>query len=223
MSQSKLGILMLDTIFHRPIGDIGNPETFTFPVEFEVVEKATIERVMKKSDSSLIEPFIQAAKRLERNGVKAITTSCGFLALFQQDIQRQLKIPFFSSSLMQIPMVHHLTGGTVGVLTARKESLTHKHLQGVNAQHTPIVMAGMDHMPAFTKAIVDETHALDMEAVSLEMKQVTFSLLEDRPDIRAIVLECTNMPPYRDALREATHLPVFDITTLANYVYRSFD
>ena len=34
----------------------------------------------------------------------------------------------------------------------------------------------------------------------------------------AIVLECTNMPPYAKAIHEATGLPVYDITTLANYV-----
>ena len=34
------------------------------------------------------------------------------------------------------------------------------------------------------------------------------------PEIAAIVLECTNMPPYADAVRAATGLPVHDITTL---------
>jgi Asp/Glu/hydantoin racemase len=39
-------------------------------------------------------------------------------------------------------------------------------------------------------------------------------LLARRPEVRAIVLECTNMPPYADAVRAATGLPVHDITTL---------
>ncbi|MFD1039625.1 aspartate/glutamate racemase family protein [Virgibacillus byunsanensis] len=222
MLTPQLGIIMLDTNFCRPKGDIGNPETFSFSVEYEVVKKATIERVVKIADSTLIEPFIQAAKRLEYKGVKAITTSCGFLSLFQQEIQRQLTVPFFSSSLIQIPLVYNLTRGTVGVLTASKSNLTNKHFSAVNAHQIPIVMEGMDDMSAFTTAIVDETHPLDRNAVALEMKQVVLRLLENNHDIRAIVLECTNMPPYRSIIKEVTALPIFDINTLTNYVIDSF-
>lgn len=96
---------MLDTTFYRPKGDIGNPETYSFPVEYQMVEKATMQRVVTMGDTTLIEPFIRAAKTLQYKGVKAITTSCGFLALFQNEIQSELTIPFFSSSLIQISMV----------------------------------------------------------------------------------------------------------------------
>ena len=218
----EIGILMLNTSFHRPIGDIGNPGTYSFPVAFEVVDQATIQRVVKDGDFSLIEPFIQGAKVLQNKNVKAITTSCGFLALFQKEIQRELSVPFYSSSLIQIPMANILTGGTVGVITARKASLTYKHLQGVNAHKTPIVIEGMDNMPAFSSAIIDETGPLNMDAVALEMKQVTLRLLESNPRITAIVLECTNMPPYRNAIKEVTNLPIFDINTLTNYALSSF-
>ncbi|MBT2217542.1 aspartate/glutamate racemase family protein [Virgibacillus dakarensis] len=221
MHTPTLGILMLDTNFHRPKGDIGNPETFPFSVEFKIVKKATIERVVKMEDSALIEPFVQSARHLQDKGVKVITTSCGFLSLFQQEIQSKLHVPFYSSSLMQIPLVYMLTGGKVGVLTARKSSLTKKHLEGVNAHHTPVVIQGMDHMPAFTEAIVNETDTLDMEKVSVEMRQAVTRLIDNHPDVRSIILECTNMPPYRSALREVTDLPIFDILTLSRYVVGS--
>lgn len=212
---------MLDTIFKRPQGDIGNAETFSFPVLYEVVEQATTERVVKLGDQTLIQPFIQAAKRLENKGAKAITTSCGFLALFQKEIQNELIVPFFSSSLMQIPFVHLITGGKVGVLTARKSSLTKEHFQGVNADLSTVVIEGMDDMPAFRGAIIEETEPLNMSVVAEEMKQATSELIKNNPEIRSIVLECTNMPPYKNALREVTDLPIFDITTLTNYVFES--
>lgn len=223
MNMKKLGILMLDTSFYRPKGDIGNPETFPYPVAYQMVEKATVKRAVKMSDSILIGSFIQSAMHLQNKGVKAITTSCGFLALFQQEIQSQLHAPFYSSSLMQIPLVHMLSGGKVGVLTARRKSLTVNHLQSVMAHQTPVAIEGMDDMPAFTTAIVDETHALDMKKVSVEMKQAVTRLLDNHPDVKAIVLECTNMPPYKRFIKEVTDLPVFDIVTLSNYVVGALD
>ncbi len=212
---------MLDTIFDRPIGDIGNPKTFSYPVEYKVVKNATIERVVKMEDTALIEPFIHSAAFLEEQGVKVITTSCGFLSLFHREIQDRLKVPFLSSSLMQIPFAHMLTRGKIGILTARKASLTRKHLEGVNAHHVQVVIEGMDDMPSFTRAIVDETEVLDMEKVSLEMKKAVMELISTHPEITAIVLECTNMGPYISAIREITDLPVFDITTLVNFVMRA--
>ena len=87
------------------------------------------------------------------------------LLFFQKEIQRELVVPFYSSSLLQIPMVSTLTGGTVGVLTARKSSLTGLHLRGVDADRAPVVIEGMDDMPSFTQAIIDETMPLDIDAV----------------------------------------------------------
>lgn len=212
---------MLDTTFSRPVGDIGNPETYDFPVVYHIVKNATIQRVVKESDRTLLKPFIEGARELQQQGVRAITTSCGFLALFQKEIQSQLEVPFFSSSLIQIPLLHSLTGGRIGVLTARSSSLGIKHFQGVDAHQIPVSVQGMDGMPAFTNAIVDENAELNMHKVALEIKQCIVQLVKNSPDLTAIVLECTNMPPYRSAIREATDLPVFDINTLIHYVYSS--
>ena len=82
----ELGILMLDTRFPRIPGDIGNARTFPFPVRYRKVAGASPKRVVEEGDLSLLEPFISAARELEAEGVKAITTSCGFLAMFQKEM-----------------------------------------------------------------------------------------------------------------------------------------
>src|SRR5699024_6668879 len=67
----KLGILLLDTIFHRPMGDIGNPSTFPFPVDYKIVEGAMISRIVKQdTEMSVIDSFVAAGKELEKQGVK---------------------------------------------------------------------------------------------------------------------------------------------------------
>lgn len=47
-TQSFIGIIMLDTIFPRIKGDIGNPATFDFPVRYRVVKGASPERMVIK-------------------------------------------------------------------------------------------------------------------------------------------------------------------------------
>lgn len=209
---------MLDTQFHRPVGDIGHKDTFPFPVVYQKVKGASISRVVEKGDATLIEPFVQAAKELEDKGMKAITTSCGFLALYQKEIQQQLRVPFFSSSLLQIPLASMIAGEPIGVITASKASLTEAHLKGVNAHCHHVIIEGMDEMPAFSGAIINEKIELDEVAVAEEMQQVTAEFVTKHPALKAIILECTNMPPYKDAIRKATNLPIFDMTTLVNYI-----
>jgi Asp/Glu/hydantoin racemase len=43
--------------------------------------------------------------------------------------------------------------------------------------------------------------------------------VREHPDLGAIVLECTNMPPYADDIRRETGLPVFDIVSLVTMVH----
>ena len=51
------------------------------------------------------------------------------------------------------------------------------------------------------------------------MIKVGQKMLSEHPDIGAIVLECTNMPPFTKALQESTGLPVFDVINLIRYVH----
>ncbi|MGM8366500.1 aspartate/glutamate racemase family protein [Virgibacillus sp. W0181] len=219
----KIGVLLLDTDLYRPIGDIGNQDTFTYPVLYEKVKGATIEKVVKVGDKTLIDPFIHAAKRLEKQGVQAITTSCGFLALFQKEIAKELKVPFFSSSLMQIPFVYQLIGvnGEIGVLTASEIDLTKEHLKGVDVGDIPLVIKGMDSSTEFNRTIIHEAPNMNVKKMEVEMVTMAKHIIMNHQNVKALVLECANMPPYADSIRERVQIPVFDIVTLTNYVYAS--
>src|SRR5699024_3590497 len=165
----KLGILMLDTIFHRTIGDIGNPSTFPFPVDYKIVEGATISRIVKQdTETSVIDPFIEAGKELEKQGAKAIAASCGFLAIYQKEIQQQLHVPFISSSLLQIPLIHLTAGGPIGVITASKASLTNKHFEDVESLGNPHIISVIDDMLTFRDVIIDEEIHLNKRMILYE-------------------------------------------------------
>ena len=222
----ELGILMLDTTFPRIPGDIGNALTFPFPVLYRVVEGASPRRVVEEADASLIQPFIAAAKELERCGVGAITTSCGFLALFQRELSQAVQVPLFSSSLIQIPFLYEIFGrrGRVGVLTARAASLSEAHFSACGASGIPRLVSGMDGSEEFTRVFLEkgdpqETPRLNIEAVGKEIVGAALDLVSQDPSIPFIILECTNMPPFREAIRTATGKPVFDIITLATSLH----
>lgn len=213
-----LGIIMLDTRFPRIPGDVGNPDTFDFPVICRVVKGASPKRVVLDQDRSLLAPFIAAGQSLVDQGATLLTTSCGFLSLFHRELVAALSVPVVTSSLLLIPFVRTLLkpNEKIGVITARKASLGHAHLEAVGVQDpSSLVIVGMEEAAEFTGVFIHGRQTLDQDACRREMETAA-GLLMETPRIGAVVLECTNMPPYADAVRKRTGKPVFDVTTLVN-------
>jgi len=218
----SVGILMLDTQFPRIPGDMGNAGTFDFPVLYHRVRGASPERVVRLGQRELLPSFIEAARTLEREGVRAITTNCGFLAMFQSEVAAAVSIPVFTSSLMLVPLVHRMLppGKAVGIMTVDASSLRPAHFAGAGiGKDIPTVIAGMETEKEFTHVMLDNQLEMDVDLARQEHLTVARRLVESHPEIGAIVLECTNMPPYRADIQLATGLPVFDITTLVRMVH----
>ena len=210
-----LGVLMLDTRFPRPVGDIGHPRTFAFPVRHSIVRGASPRRVVVERDPKLVAPFVAAARDLEAEGVAAITTSCGFLALFQRELAASVRVPMWTSSLLLVAELEAALqpGERVGVVTADAASLSADHLRAVGARaDTPIEGLALDSR--FRATLLDDLDTLDEREARQATVAAAERLVARRSDVRAIVLECTNLPPYGDAVRDAIGLPVHDITTL---------
>jgi len=210
-----LGVLMLDTRFPRVVGDIGHPGTFAFPVRYATVRGASPRRVVVERDPRLVAPFVAAARELEDEGVAAIATSCGFLAVFQRELAASVAVPMWTSSLLLVAELEAglAAGERVGVVTADAASLTADHLRAVGARDdTPIEGLALDSR--FRATLLDDLDTLDEGEARRATVAAAERLVERRPHVRAIVLECTNLPPYADAVRDATGLPVHDITTL---------
>ncbi len=218
-----VGIIVLDTCFPRIPGDIGNATTWPFPVLYRVVPQASPERVVRQHAAGLLEPFLAAARDLVHQGVRAITTSCGFLSLYQQEIAAAVPVPVFTSSLMQIPLVARMLSPDqkVGVITVEARSLTAEHLRAIGADGVPLVIVGTETEEELTRVLIDNKPELDVEKATAEMVRVASRLTTTHPEVGAIVLECTNMPPYAQAVQQATGLPVFDIVTLTHWVYHA--
>jgi len=217
-----IGILLLDALLPLPPGDVANATTFPFPVRYKVVEAASIDRLIYRRDPLLLEPFIEAGRELVREGVKAITSDCGFMALFQEEMAAALPVPVFLSSLLQVPFIHRTLGPgeIVGIIAADSRQVTERHLRAVGVDESmPVEIVGMENRPHFRSAILDEKGVLDFEKVEREVVAVAEGLVAEEEKVKAILLECSNLPPYAAAVQEAVDLPVYDFNTMINYVF----
>ncbi|WP_298975259.1 aspartate/glutamate racemase family protein [uncultured Roseobacter sp.] len=213
-----IGVLCLESYFPKPPGHIKNPSSLPFPVLYEMIEGVKVPDLLHDPSPALLEPFLEGARRLERSGVRAITGSCGFLALFQKELAAAVDIPVFASSLIQVPLAFHMTGAAapVGILTADASALTPGHLEAVGAGDVPIAVEGLEQSAEFAAVILRyERTALDLDRVEEEVLAAAHRLKSRAPDIRSLVLECTDLPPYAARLQGALKLPVFDLITLA--------
>ena len=218
----SVGILMLDTRFPRVPGDMGNAATFPFPVRYHRVEGAAPDLVVRRGAAGLLPAFIEGARRLESEGVGAITTNCGFLVKFQAELAGSVSVPVFTSTLLLVPLVHRMLppGRRVGLMTVSAATLTAEHLRGAGiGEDVPLAVAGMEGEKEFTRVLLGDELELDVELAREEHVRVARRLVAEHPDVGAIVLECTNMPPYAADIQRATGLPVFDIVSLVTLLH----
>ncbi|MGI9129395.1 MAG: aspartate/glutamate racemase family protein [Roseomonas sp.] len=218
---APLGILMLEARFPRIPGDMGNGETWPFPVLFRVVRGATPEKVVLLGAKGLLPDFIAAAQELVHLGAEAITTNCGFLSLFQRELAEAVQVPVATSSLMQVPWVQATLPPSkrVGVITVSKQSLTPAHLDAAGvARDIPCV--GTERGREFFRVLIRaDQQDMDIDLATQDILDAGRALVAQHPDVGAIVLECTNMPPYAAALRDALGLPVYDIYSMITWFH----
>jgi len=215
---ASVGILMLESRFPRIPGDVGNALTWPFPVRFKVVRGATPDRVVARQGDGLLDAFVAAGEELVADGVDGITTSCGFLSLFQAELAARLPVPVATSSLMQAPLIERLLapGKRVGIVTASAQALTPAHLRAAGvAEDTPLI--GTEGGRELSRVMVGNEAELDVALAERDMLEAGRELVARRPEVAAVLLECTNMVPYARAVSDDLGLPVYSIYSFVSW------
>ncbi|NBF40185.1 MAG: aspartate/glutamate racemase family protein [Spirochaetes bacterium] len=215
-----IGIMVIENYAPYVPGDTANASSYDFPVRFERLPGSTPARLFAH-DESLVDVAIEVGHKLVGEGVRAVTGDCGFLALHQNRIAEELEVPVFISSLLQLDFIDRITGaaGKTGVITANSASLDRRLLGEVTSvPDERLRIEGLEEKPEFVTAVFDEKGTLDTDLVESEVLEVARTLTEDEA-VRAILLECSLLPPYAAAVQEETGLPVFDYNTMIRYVY----
>ncbi|OWZ51998.1 hypothetical protein C356_02072 [Cryptococcus neoformans c45] len=224
----KLGILQLKTTFPRPPGDVGHPASWgDIPVVIRVVEEAVETLVVGGGwGEDLVDAFVREGKKMiEEDACVAFVTSCGFLATMHPFLANRL--PFMgTTSLLQVTWLQSSffpgsdSKDSVGVVTFKKSALTVKHLISVGAHpETPVYGLPEDPKTAIFRGVLDERIPYDYEGMEKEVVDAALILVKKHSKVKAIVLECTNMPPFTHAVEQATGLRVWDVLTLGKWLY----
>ena len=214
---------MLDTSFQRIPGDVGNPETFDYPVRYKIVEDATATRIVniERPDDALASRFIDAARELEAQGAIGLISTCGFLSVLQNEVARAVSIPVMLSSLSLIPLLQLSYGyKSVGVITADETQLSDQALSAVGVEPQSVFIGGMRSSRIFKDFIFNSSgHPPDKHGLGADLLGIAKKLRDTNPDISVMVLECTNLQPYAPALHEQLKLPVAGIINAANFLW----
>lgn len=212
-----IGILMLE--YRAPFipGDVGNASTYEYPVLFRTVAGLSLDRALA-GDPEQEARVIEAAEELQRFGVRGVGSDCGFLIAYQEAVRKKLDVPVFLSSLLQVPLVMASVEGPVGVVVASSTGINGKvlDLAGI-ADHDRVIVCGMENQPHFIESILEQGGTLDSDRIEAETIAATKQMQAEHPDMGAIVLECSLLPPYSGAVQEATGLPVFDYISMIDY------
>lgn len=218
-----IGIVYIEDVFYPMVpGNIVNGYTFPFPVRLKAVKGLDCQNLFDAADG-VYEMVLETCRKLEKEGVRAISGACGFFGNYQEKIAEELSIPVALSSLVQLPWIATLLkkDQTIGVLTAQKDSFTDSLLDscGVSAElKKRLIVKDLGHEEQFS-CIPEGRGAFDNGLVQQEVVGKAMEILEEYPNTGAILLECSDMPPYAYAVQAATGVPVFDFTTLIRWLH----
>jgi hypothetical protein len=213
-STGLIGVVMLDTRFPRKMGDIGHPDTFDGRVIYRRVPGAHVGAIarLKPPDEDTAEALVDAARALETEGACVIGTSCGYLGTLQARFQAAVSVPVVTSALLLLPLVREAHGAhaRIGVLTLDSRALTRAHFG--SAWDPDVIIEGMELSREFYPTITEDRVAFDPAVVSGEVAIATQRLrTKAGGKLDAVVLECTNLGPFRQRVRSEAGAPVYDL------------
>lgn len=212
-----IGVLVFANISPRVPGDAGHANSFNYPVRYEIV-KGSFKELLDYNEEVKTE-IKDACMRLKACGIRGVIGDCGMMSLYQDCLGAEVDLPFVGSSLCQIPTVWQLIGrtGTIGILTGHSGLLSEKHLRASGwTDDISIAVKGLQEEPHFKEIIIDGGLDLNVEKMNRDVVHAAMDLQQKTPDLKAIIIECSNLPTYAKSVSKQCKVPVFDTMSAAN-------
>lgn len=199
-------VLQLDTTFPRIPGDVACPETFQGPVEILRIAGASVGRVVTADPATV--PIAPFEKALDQAQGAVVVTSCGFLSYWQSRLAARTDKPFIASALLALPALCARYGpDEILTVTFDANNLNAQHF----GAHRPDLI-GLPRTMHLRQVISENRDHLDRARSARDL--VALIAGHQRPRHKHILLECTNLSPYKSAIAAETGLPITDMLTL---------
>lgn len=220
-SGHPVGIMVQDVHYPLLPGNVVNGYTYNFPVRFEVVPGANQAR-MHTGDPTLLPDLIATAKKLEQEGCRAVCGACGYFGHFQKGVADAVDIPVYLSSIVQIPWIRVglKEDQKIGIICADRKNLTEHLFRACSVpeeDYKRCCIIGAGDQPEFS-ALLERRGHFDNGILRNELITLAKQLVAENPDIGAMLLECSDMPPYSAAIQRELKMPVYDFITMIKYV-----
>ena len=225
----SMGVIRLDYDYPPAPGDIDSPESFPYKVYYKVVPGLSFEMCQSGNLTEKVKDRFKESIQwlVNEKNVSGITGDCGFMMYFQEIAREITHIPVFMSALCQLPAVTcaYSANEQIIILTANSKTLEPMRDLirvecGVDTQDQRYHIVGCEDVDGFEAVAFGEK--VDTKKVEPGVVKKAMEALEMYPDSRAFLLECTELPPYSDAIRFKTGLPVFDAITGCNFFIGGF-
>lgn len=215
-----IGILQLDCSLPFIPGDVDNADTYDFPVIYKVVPGLSTKACLAGAPE-LARAAVESAVALEKQGVRAISSDCGFMLQFQGAVREAVKVPVCMSSLLQLPLIAASLAPArpIAVITADSKNLTPQFLAraGISTANS-LIVRGLQDKPEFKTAVFDEKGSIDAGKVETEVIETVRDIVREAPDLGAVLFECSMLPPYARTMQQAVGLPIYDFVTMIDYL-----
>jgi hypothetical protein len=216
---ARVGIMLLETTPDLLEGSLAHPDTFGCKVKLDTLEGIWVEQILSASPAHTTS-FVDAAKRLERDGADVLVTNCGYSIAYQAAVQQNVRIPAALSSLMLLPLLNALRapGRKIGVLTYDADRLSDAHLRAAWSQYDAeaVAIGGFQGTRSWSDMARDDA-VYDVDLIKSDITRVVKSLMEEN-DLQFLLVECAALCAFIPYLKSVTRLPVFDIVSLANFL-----
>jgi Asp/Glu/hydantoin racemase len=216
-----IGIIVIDVWYPMLPGNVANASTYSFPVAYSVLRGATVEQILT-GDPILKDLIIEAGKELiQTQGVRAIVGACGSFANYQSEVAAALDVPVFMSVMLQAPMILRALKPQqkLGIIAASESAVTAKVFQECGiTDSSRLVIVGAKKLSEFQK-ILQCQGGFDTSALEQGIVALATDMVAADPDVSALLLQCSDLPPYAAAIQNATGLPVFDMNGLVEWAY----
>jgi hypothetical protein len=219
-----IGIILFGQAgYPMPPGSVENPTSFKYPVYYKAIQSASVESVVSaEMDTRVLEELIKTGKEMEVQGCRAIIGACGYFANYLPEVRKVLDIPCFFSSIMQVPMILRSMkpGKKVAILCADGRVLASAAVLrncGVD-DPTEVVIGGAEVLPEMQKVLKGDGH-YNPSKLEVGLVNLAKGIVAKNKEVGAFLLECTLFPTHARAVQNAVKMPVYDFSTLIDWVY----